>query len=537
MKRFLCLIGELALVLLPLVYGWECRAVPAKKLDFKVLKSLNRPRGGHALVVNGEEVLVVGGHTTGFVPIASAERFDGRGWALIPMNFTHDFGFAARLPGGDIMVGGGCAESFGIGQSWGVERYLSRERRFEPVGIMSRKRALCRAASLPDGQVVLSGNWYAPDALEVYVPGKGFQPASQVSQNRNHPWLLSKADGTIYAVGSMDNYEVPLDPVTADCLDGTSFDIPLLQEWRLLPPPLVSNPEQDAISDHAWLLPALHKDSGQAGIVYVNGADFSILPLEEPVPMQGVNGADILWSGTILVRRSIRHAYWVGSDDQRCLYILDIDYDAALYDRKAGVTLFYTSPLGHGVSESAWGLLPDGNILMAGGISRNNFSPLSDTILLRLGEQPSTAWHWAWLLLLPLIAGVWLSFRKRPSPIAPEVTPVDQGGLMARMTALMEEQELFRQPGLRIADIAALLGTNTTYISAALNGESGESFFQFITSYRIRYAKKLMQLHPDKLMSEVAEESGFYSDRSFFRNFKAMTGMTPSEWKYNGDQD
>ena len=31
-------------------------------------------------------------------------------------------------------------------------------------------------------------------------------------------------------------------------------------------------------------------------------------------------------------------------------------------------------------------------------------------------------------------------------------------------------------------------------------------------------------------LSEISEESGFSSEVTFYRNFKARTGQTPSEW-------
>ena len=40
-----------------------------------------------------------------------------------------------------------------------------------------------------------------------------------------------------------------------------------------------------------------------------------------------------------------------------------------------------------------------------------------------------------------------------------------------------------------------------------------------------------MKSAPGMLISDVAEESGFSSEQSFFRTFKAHTGMTPQEWK------
>lgn len=42
-----------------------------------------------------------------------------------------------------------------------------------------------------------------------------------------------------------------------------------------------------------------------------------------------------------------------------------------------------------------------------------------------------------------------------------------------------------------------------------------------------------MLRHPEKLLTEVAEESGFANEGSFFRSFKKLTGLTPSEWKEN----
>ena len=36
---------------------------------------------------------------------------------------------------------------------------------------------------------------------------------------------------------------------------------------------------------------------------------------------------------------------------------------------------------------------------------------------------------------------------------------------------------------------------------------------------------------PDMGIDDVADQSGFSSRTTFFRNFKAVTGMTPQEWK------
>ena len=60
---------------------------------------------------------------------------------------------------------------------------------------------------------------------------------------------------------------------------------------------------------------------------------------------------------------------------------------------------------------------------------------------------------------------------------------------------------------------------------------SGDSFSNLINGYRIRYAQKLMEEHPDMSVTEIASECGFTSRSAFYRNFKAITGIPPSEWK------
>ena len=45
---------------------------------------------------------------------------------------------------------------------------------------------------------------------------------------------------------------------------------------------------------------------------------------------------------------------------------------------------------------------------------------------------------------------------------------------------------------------------------------SGESFTSMITRYRVQYAQRLMQEHPDMLLDDVASESGFASYTTFY---------------------
>ena len=103
--------------------------------------------------------------------------------------------------------------------------------------------------------------------------------------------------------------------------------------------------------------------------------------------------------------------------------------------------------------------------------------------------------------------------------------------LMDRIVNLMENKQLFRTPGLKITDLATELGSNRTYVSNCINRMAGQSFSDYVNSYRIRYAQILMQMNESgQTLSQIGGQAGFTGETSFFRNFKKITGQTPSEW-------
>ncbi len=103
-------------------------------------------------------------------------------------------------------------------------------------------------------------------------------------------------------------------------------------------------------------------------------------------------------------------------------------------------------------------------------------------------------------------------------------------GLASRLDSIMAERELFLQPNLKITDLAEAAASNRTYVSKALNGIKGLSFSDYVNGFRIARAKELLLSEDNYTMSAVAEECGFLSDTTFYRQFKALTGLTPTEW-------
>jgi len=525
------------------------KGVPVKTIQVEHLPDLNIPRSAHSIAAVGDELLVFGGNTTGFTLTKTAEYYSKGQWHLIPMLYNHASSFATRLSSGDILLGGGCSEDFGIGQSWGVERYIPGEHRFESLPILDRKRAICHAAELPDGTLLVSGNWYAEDALELYTPGGNFQHIKFPAEQRSAPYILPTTEDNAVVFAPTDPYNHPTGLIL-DRLHGEPFTVPLFEEYRPLPlGDSFYTPDHFFIGnqtngDYSYLIP-VQRDSSEIRLALLRGEHFSLLETEQPIPLC----FDATYPSFVPLHRFFvdrdAQQVWIYMSYPDCVYLLRIDYRAALDGGKAGLTLYRTEPLNIGLQPAI--RLPDGRFLLAGGgpnSPQHYFEPI-DTVLLLTPEDTAAAhapagWQIGLLILLGAgvagLLGYTLSRRRRstrkheaanaPGPMAEDKVRE----LIDRIDALMEGEELFRQQNLKILDVAKRLGTNVTYISSCINNSHGGSFNDFVNRYRVDYAKQWLLDHPDKKISEVIEESGFASEASFFRNFKTLTGQTPSEW-------
>lgn len=57
--------------------------IPFREMPVEALPGLNIPRMSHSLFAVGDELVVIGGHTTGFIPTKTAEYLNGGRMALI----------------------------------------------------------------------------------------------------------------------------------------------------------------------------------------------------------------------------------------------------------------------------------------------------------------------------------------------------------------------------------------------------------------------------------------------------------------------
>ena len=101
--------------------------------------------------------------------------------------------------------------------------------------------------------------------------------------------------------------------------------------------------------------------------------------------------------------------------------------------------------------------------------------------------------------------------------------------LIERIEEVVTKRQLYLRHNLKISDVAAELCTNRLYVSTAINEEMGISFSDYINRKRVNYAIHLMSINPQLTIYEIADLSGFSSDKSFYRNFNNITGKSPKE--------
>ena len=76
---------------------------------------------------------------------------------------------------------------------------------------------------------------------------------------------------------------------------------------------------------------------------------------------------------------------------------------------------------------------------------------------------------------------------------------------------------------------ACALRSNEVY--SRFRYEVGQGIGAFIITHRVRFAKKLLDAHPNLRVTDIAYAVGYGSVSGFCTTFKRYTGRTPSEYR------
>lgn len=103
----------------------------------------------------------------------------------------------------------------------------------------------------------------------------------------------------------------------------------------------------------------------------------------------------------------------------------------------------------------------------------------------------------------------------------------DWASLGASWARRTREERWYRDDALTLARLAVLLGTNTTYLSRALNDGLGLGFSDFINGLRCDDVVDAIAAGSTRPLLELAHDAGFASKASFNRSFRGRYGVSP----------
>ena len=101
-----------------------------------------------------------------------------------------------------------------------------------------------------------------------------------------------------------------------------------------------------------------------------------------------------------------------------------------------------------------------------------------------------------------------------------------------KLRSCMESDRLYLNPDLKLQDVASAIGFNASDVSQTLNVFMHTNFTDFVNQYRVEmFISRMKKEGASKYtLASLSEECGFSSRTSFFRSFRKLKGMSPSEY-------
>ncbi len=146
---------------------------------------------------------------------------------------------------------------------------------------------------------------------------------------------------------------------------------------------------------------------------------------------------------------------------------------------------------------------------------------------------------------LTMLSFTLLSALQKPSPLdwltgfgktayqpAPQsVEDTNFRALVKRFDHLVDQEKSYAQEGVSLKSVATFLNVPQRQLSQAINHVHGESFSKRMNCLRVREAKRLLIDPADKSIIEVMLEAGFRTKSNFNKEFLAIEGMSPSDFR------
>ncbi len=154
---------------------------------------------------------------------------------------------------------------------------------------------------------------------------------------------------------------------------------------------------------------------------------------------------------------------------------------------------------------------------------------LYETLFFKLG---------VFLFLLVLASVTYFLYKKQKkwkqkSYKHSSLNPIFAEECIKKLTRLMEVEKLYQDESISLQSLAEELSITHHHLSQMLNEKLNKSFSDFINTYRVEEAKKLLRdpKWADRKIISIAFEVGYNTKAAFYNVFKKYTNMTPTQYR------
>lgn len=150
--------------------------------------------------------------------------------------------------------------------------------------------------------------------------------------------------------------------------------------------------------------------------------------------------------------------------------------------------------------------------------------------------------YWTGISITVLVFWIGLMALRQPQIL---FDPASESGKYARsgltatqameyeksLRAVMENEKPYLNGDLTLSELAARMQISPNHLSQVLNERIRQSFYDYVNTWRVEEAKRLLRSNGDQTILAIAFDAGFRSKSGFNAAFKRFTGQTPAEYR------
>lgn len=84
---------------------------------------------------------------------------------------------------------------------------------------------------------------------------------------------------------------------------------------------------------------------------------------------------------------------------------------------------------------------------------------------------------------------------------------------------------------ISLSDISGKVNLSSFYFTKLFKAKTGMTFVEYLTDYRMKVAKKLLEENMELKVQDVGERVGYMDYKYFCKCFRKNTGVTPASYR------